>query len=78
MSEFILFPLIFAASFVLTMVGLGGGLIFAPLFILLQFPVNEAVSASLFLNGIAALSAAINYFRREWNPGNKPSAQPEK
>jgi len=64
MSEFILFPLIFAASFVLTMVGLGGGLIFAPLFILLQFPVNEAVSASLFLNGIAALSAAINYFRK--------------
>jgi uncharacterized membrane protein YfcA len=46
------------------MVGLGGGLIFAPLFILLQFPVNEAVSASLFLNGIAALSAAINYYRK--------------
>jgi uncharacterized membrane protein YfcA len=47
------------------MVGLGGGLIFSPLFILLSFPVSTAVSASLFLNGIAALSAAITYFRRK-------------
>jgi uncharacterized membrane protein YfcA len=64
MSEFILFPIIFTASFVLTMVGLGGGLIFSPLLVLLQYPVNEAVGASLFLNGIAALSAAINYYRQ--------------
>ena len=47
------------------MVGLGGGLIFSPLFILLQFPVQTAVSASLFLNGIAAISAAITYFRKK-------------
>ena len=65
MSLFILFPIIFAASFVLTMVGLGGGLIFSPLFILLQFPIHTAVSASLFLNGIAAISAAITYFRKK-------------
>ena len=65
MSLFILFPIIFSASFVLTMVGLGGGLIFSPLFILLQFPIHTAVSASLFLNGIAAISAAITYFRKK-------------
>lgn len=65
MSWFILLPVIFAASFILTMVGLGGGLIYAPLFILLKFPVSTAVSASLFLNGIAALSAAITYFRKK-------------
>ena len=65
MSLLILLPLVFTASFVLTMVGLGGGLIFSPLFILLQFPVHTAVSASLFLNGIAALSAAITYFRKK-------------
>lgn len=65
MSLFILFPIIFASSLVLTMVGLGGGLIFSPLFILLQFPVHTAVSASLFLNGIAAISAAITYFRKK-------------
>ena len=47
------------------MVGLGGGLIFSPLFILLQFPVHTAVSASLFLNGIAAISAAITYFKKK-------------
>lgn len=47
------------------MVGLGGGLIFSPLFILLQFPIHTAVSASLFLNGIAAISAAITYFRKK-------------
>ena len=58
-------PVIFASSLLLTMVGLGGGLIFSPLFILLSFPVSTAVSASLFLNGIAALSAAITYFRKK-------------
>lgn len=58
-------PIIFASSLVLTMVGLGGGLIFSPLFILLAFPVPTAVSASLFLNGIAAMSAAITYFRKK-------------
>ena len=65
MSWFLLMPIIFASSLVLTMVGLGGGLIFSPLFVLLSFPVSTAVSASLFLNGIAALSAAITYFRRK-------------
>ena len=65
MSWFLLMPIIFASSLVLTMVGLGGGLIFSPLFILLAFPVSTAVSASLFLNGVADLSAAITYFRKK-------------
>jgi uncharacterized membrane protein YfcA len=60
----LLLIIIFLASFVLTMVGLGGGLIFSPLFVLLKFPVTTAVSASLFLNAIAAISAAITYFRK--------------
>jgi hypothetical protein len=47
------------------MVGLGGGLIFSPLFVLLNFPKTMAVSASLFLNGIAAVSAAIVYMRKK-------------
>jgi uncharacterized membrane protein YfcA len=65
MSWFVLMPIIFGSSLLLTMVGLGGGLIFSPLFICLSFPVSTAVSASLFLNGIAAISAAITYFRRK-------------
>lgn len=61
----LLLVIVFLASFILTMVGLGGGLIFSPLFVLLKFPVTTAVSASLFLNGIAAISAAITYFRKK-------------
>ncbi|MBL0699509.1 MAG: sulfite exporter TauE/SafE family protein, partial [Desulfosarcina sp.] len=65
MSLIILLPLILLISLILTMVGLGGGLIFSPMFILLDYPVSTAVSASLFLTGIAAVSAAIIYFRKK-------------
>jgi uncharacterized membrane protein YfcA len=64
MTPILLYGIIFLSSLVLTMVGLGGGLIFSPLFVLLGYPLTTAVSASLFLNGIAALSAAITYFRK--------------
>jgi uncharacterized membrane protein YfcA len=65
MSLAFLLPIIFVSSFILTMVGLGGGLIFSPLFVLLGFPLSTAVSASLFLNGTAALSAALTYYRKK-------------
>lgn len=65
MDLYLLLPIIFISSFILTMVGLGGGLIFSPLFVLLGFPLSTAVSASLFLNGTAALSAAITYYRKK-------------
>lgn len=61
----LLISIIFLSSFILTMVGLGGGLIFSPLFVLLGFPVTTAVSASLFLNGVAAASASINYLSKK-------------
>ena len=56
---------IFLISLLLTMVGLGGGLIFSPLFIILGFAKSQAASASLFLNLIAAASAAYTYSRRK-------------
>jgi uncharacterized membrane protein YfcA len=56
---------IFTISMVLTMVGLGGGLIFSPLFVLLGFGKAGAASASLFLNLIAAASAAYAYSRKK-------------
>ena len=62
MAPVVLFSVIFLASLLLTMVGLGGGLIFAPLFVVLEYPLSTAVSVSLFLNGIAAISATITYF----------------
>lgn len=60
----ILIVAIFFISLMLTMVGLGGGLIFSPLFVLLGFAKFEAASASLFLNLIAAASAAFAYSRK--------------
>jgi len=56
---------LFGVSLVLTMVGLGGGLIFSPLFIILGFAKSDAASASLFLNLIAAASAASTYARKK-------------
>jgi uncharacterized membrane protein YfcA len=61
----LLIAAIFSISLVLTMVGLGGGLIFSPLFIILGFAKSEAASASLFLNLIAAASAAYTYSRKK-------------
>jgi len=64
LSPFLLLPSVFFISLVLTMVGLGGGLVFSPLFVLLHMPTPIAVSASLFLNGLAAASAAAVYYRK--------------
>ena len=61
----ILIVAIFFISLVLKMVGLGGGLIFSPLFLILGFAKSEAASASLFLNLIAASSAAYTYSRKK-------------
>ena len=55
---------IFLISLVLTMVGLGGGLLFSPLFALLGFEKSVVASTSLFLNLVAAASAAGIYMRR--------------
>ena len=65
MNFLILLPVIFGSSLILTMIGLGGGLIFSPFFVLIGFPISTAVAASLFLNGIAALSALIVYMQKK-------------
>lgn len=61
----VLIVAIFLISLLLTMVGLGGGLIFSPLFVLLGFAKAEAASTSLFLNLTAAASAAYTYSRKK-------------
>ncbi|WP_291320575.1 sulfite exporter TauE/SafE family protein [Desulfonatronospira sp.] len=60
----LIYPAIFLASFVLSMAGLGGGLIFAPLFIVLGFGQGPAVASSLFLNGLAAATASYIYIKQ--------------
>ena len=61
----ILLAVIFLVSLVLTMVGLGGGLVFSPLFVILGSAKSQAASASLFLNLTAAASAAYAYSRKK-------------
>lgn len=56
---------IFLISMALSMVGLGGGLLYSPLFALLGFEKSMVVSTSLFLNLVAAASAATVYIRRK-------------
>lgn len=46
--QLVLLPAIFFASLIPTMVGLGGGLICFPLFILFDFPKTTAVPVSFF------------------------------
>ncbi len=60
----VLFISILFISLILTMVGLGGGLVFSPLFIIMGFAKSQAASASLFLNLVAASSAAYTYSRK--------------
>lgn len=64
LSIFLFFG-IFLISLVLTMVGLGGGLVFSPLFVILGFAKSDAASASLFLNMVAGASAAYTYSRKK-------------
>jgi uncharacterized membrane protein YfcA len=64
-TAILLIAAIFVISLVLTMVGLGGGLIFSPLFVILGFAKADAASASLFLNLIAASSAVYTYTRKK-------------
>lgn len=61
--SFFVYPLIFLASFILSMAGLGGGLIFAPLFILTGFGQTPAVASSLLLNALGASTASYVYIR---------------
>lgn len=56
---------VFGISLVLTMVGLGGGLIYSPLFLILGMAKAQAAPASLFLNLVAAASAAYTYSRKK-------------
>jgi uncharacterized membrane protein YfcA len=61
----VLIAVVFGISLVLTMVGLGGGLIYSPLFLILGMVKSQAAPASLFLNLVAVASAAYTYSRNK-------------
>lgn len=60
----LLLPVILVSSLLLTMIGLGGGLIFSPLFVLAGMAKAHAAAASLLLNCVATGSAAYVYARK--------------
>ncbi len=60
----ILILLIFALAFIFSMLGLGGAMLYIPVFTWFGFDLKEvAIPTGLFLNSITALSAAIYYYR---------------
>lgn len=70
---YLTFALIFAVSFVFAMLGLGGGMLYMPIFHWLGFALKDvAVPLALLLNGLNTLLALIPYGRRglvDWKGG---------
>ncbi len=69
----IIFVIIFAASFLFAMLGLGGGMVYVPVLKWAGFPVKEvAIPLGLLLNGLNTLLALIPYARKklvDWKGG---------
>ncbi len=69
----IVFVIIFAASFLFAMLGLGGGMVYVPVLKWAGFPVKEvAIPLGLLLNGLNTLLALIPYARKklvDWKGG---------
>jgi uncharacterized membrane protein YfcA len=66
MLYFIISVIILAASFLFSMLGLGGALIYVPVLKWAGFPVKEvAIPLALLLNGFTTLIALIAYFRNK-------------
>ena len=69
----IIFVIIFAASFLFAMLGLGGGMAYVPVLKWAGFPVKEvAIPLGLLLNGLNTLLALIPYARKklvDWKGG---------
>jgi uncharacterized membrane protein YfcA len=58
--------IIFLLGFIFSMLGLGGAMLYIPVFHWFGFDFKSvAIPTGLFLNGITALSAAIYYFREK-------------
>ena len=56
--------LVFVVSLVFSMLGLGGGMLYVPLFKWLELPLKTvAIPLSLLLNGVTTLSAFLRYWR---------------
>lgn len=55
----------FLISIIFSLLGLGGAIIYTPLFFWLGFDLLSAISMALFLNMITTASASITYYRQQ-------------
>lgn len=66
MLYFILSIIILAASFLFSMLGMGGALVYVPVLKFAGFPVKEvAIPLALILNGVTTVIALITYFKNK-------------
>ncbi|MCE8423668.1 MAG: sulfite exporter TauE/SafE family protein [Candidatus Methanoperedens sp.] len=64
MDLILLIFITFLISVLFSMLGLGGAIIYTPLFFWLGFPLLTAIPMALLLNAITTASASITYFRQ--------------
>ena len=73
MLTFVIFVIIFLASFLFAMLGLGGGMVYVPVLKWAGFSVKEvAIPLGLLLNGLNILLALIPFARKklvDWKGG---------
>ncbi|RNI15718.1 sulfite exporter TauE/SafE family protein [Methanohalophilus sp. RSK] len=65
MDVIIIAAIIFFLAVIFSMLGLGGSLVYVPLFYWLGIDMLIAIPTALLLNGITASSAAITYYRKK-------------
>lgn len=64
METLLIGALIFFLALIFSILGLGGALIYVPLFYYLAIPVPVLIPTALLLNGLTATSAATTYLRK--------------
>ena len=65
MDVIVIAVIIFFLAVIFSMLGLGGSLVYVPLFYWLGIDMLIAIPTALLLNGITASSAAITYYRKK-------------
>jgi uncharacterized membrane protein YfcA len=65
MDPILIAIIIFFLAVIFSMLGLGGALVYVPLFYWLDIDILAAIPAALLLNGVTSSSAAITYYRKK-------------
>ncbi len=65
MDPILIAVIIFFLAVIFSMLGLGGALVYVPLFYWLGIDILVAIPTALLLNGVTSSSAAITYYRKK-------------